>query len=113
MRQPKWNQYEVALLIETYAMIDNKIITKKQAVSELSQLFRNYAIAHGNSIDKIYRNINGISMRLEELRYLFTNGKSGLKNTSYLFRDMVVMYQTNQKEFQRVLKVAERIYQEK
>lgn len=86
MRQPIWSSFEVALLIDSYWRIENGQITKKQAVSEISSVFRQYAVNQGINIDDTYRNENGISMRFEELRYLFTGGKTGIKNTSKLFR---------------------------
>lgn len=110
MRQPIWSLFEVALLIDTYWRIENGQITKKQAVFEISSLFRQYAINQGIDIDETYRNENGISMRFEELRYLFTGGKNGIKNTSKLFRIMINYYQHNQKKYQRILRTARTMF---
>ena len=56
MRQSIWSPFEVALLIDTYWRIKNNHIAKREAVSEISALFRNYAIAQGRDIDDTYRN---------------------------------------------------------
>ena len=99
MLQPIWTPFEVALLIDAYKCIDRGCITKKDAVSEISTLFRNHAISQGIAIDSTYRNENSISLRFEELRYLFNDGNGGIKNTSSLFRIMVKMYQQNPRAF--------------
>lgn len=110
MRQPIWSSFEVALLIDAYWRIENGQITKKQAVSEISSLFRQYAVKQGIDIDETYRNENGISMRFEELRYLFTEGKTGIKNTSKLFRIIINYYHHNQKKYQRILSTARTMF---
>lgn len=110
MRQPIWSSFEVALLIDEYWRIEKGEITKKQAVSEISSLFRQYAVNQGIDIDETYRNENGISMRFEELRYLFTGGKTGIKNTSKLFRIIINYYQHNQKKYQSILSTAKTMF---
>ncbi|SEH73958.1 hypothetical protein [Ruminococcus flavefaciens] len=110
MRQPIWSSFEVALLIDAYWRIENGQITKKQAVYDISSMFRQYAVNQGIDIDDTYRNENGISMRFEELRYLFTGGKTGIKNTSKLFRIMINYYQHNQEKYQRILGTAKTMF---
>lgn len=110
MRQPIWTPFEVALLIDAYRRMDNGCITKKDAVSEISTLFRNHAISLGIDIDSTYRNENGISLRFEELRYLFSDGNGGVKNTSSLFRIMVKMYQQNPQAFHDILTTAKTMF---
>ena len=104
MRQPKWDKFEAALLIETYWNIRNGKISRKEAVASLSKLLRDRVPE--NEIDETYRNENGINMRLGELDALFNDGKGGLTNTSELFREMVSMYNTDQNAFEEILKEA-------
>ena len=108
MRQPGWSQSETVLLICTYWAIESKQITRKDAVSALSAVLRRYAASQGIAIDSIYRNENGISMRLAELRYIFTKGKTGFNQTSQLFRSMSAMVRENRKEFERIMDIAEK-----
>ena len=110
MRQPVWTPFEVVLLMEAYLQIENGIITKKEAVSKISTMLREHAISEGKQIDDTFRNENGIGMRLEELRYLFTNGENGIKNTSSLFRIMVKMYKQHPDEFQDTLKTTKAMF---
>lgn len=104
VRQPKWDKFEAALLIETYWDIRNGKISRKEAAASLSKLLRDRMPE--NEIDETYRNENGINMRLGEIDALFNDGKGGLTNTSELFREMVSMYNTDQKSYEEILKEA-------
>ena len=79
VRQPKWDKFEAALLIETYWDIRNGKISRKEAAASLSKLLRDRMPE--NEIDETYRNENGINMRLGEIDALFNDGKGGLTNT--------------------------------
>lgn len=103
MRQPKWDKYEAALLIEAYWKIKNDGAHRGAVISALSSTLRNRA---SFEIDDTFRNENGINMRLGELEYLFSEGKAGLKNTSDLFREMVDMYRNDKTNFEQILSEA-------
>ena len=100
MRQPKWNKYEAALLIESYWKIKDDNSQRNTIIASLSSTLRNRA---SFEIDDTFRNESGISMRLGELDYLFTGGAVGLKNTSELFREMVKMYCDDRDSFNQIL----------
>lgn len=99
-----WDEEETALLIDTYLQVEAKQLTLKEAVPLLSNQLRQRAKWLGIEIDGIFRNENGISMRLSEIQYLMTDGDFGLKNTSNLFKDMVHLYKTNMRLFKEILK---------
>ena len=63
MRQPNWDQYEAALLIEAYCKIKENRSSRKAVIAELSATLRTRSGKHGIAIDETYRNENGISMR--------------------------------------------------
>lgn len=108
-RRPKpWDEYEVAYLIEKYWAYKNKDLTKKQVIETISNDLREYAIKNNVVIDEKYRNSNGINMKIEELNYLFSHGEHGLKNTSDVFKAMVILYENNPDEFSNVLTEAHR-----
>lgn len=100
MRQPNWDKYEAALLIEAYWRIKADRPTKGAIVAKLSSSLRKRA---SFEIDDTFRNENGINMRLGELDYLFSSGSSGLKNTSDLFRELVDMYLNNRLAYEKIL----------
>lgn len=100
MRQPNWDKFETALLIEAYWEIKADHSKRRFIVRELSSFLRKRA---SFEIDATFRNENGINMRLGELDYLFSLGNAGLKNTSELFREMVNIYLNNKPEYEKIL----------
>ena len=109
-QQPKWDRHQVALLVDTYINIEKGIKNRRDAIIELSELLRAHAIQQGIEISGTYRNISGISMRLEELRYLFSNGEKGIKHYSAVEKEVVWMYNNYNKGFCQLLSEAKQIY---
>ncbi len=97
-----WSEEETALLIETYQNIVSGKIKRSDAIKELSEILRNYAIKKGIRIDNIFRNTNGITMRLLEIQYLFEK-TGGFYKTSALYSRMVEMYKYNRNSFDKIL----------
>lgn len=108
IRQPAWDQYETALLIEAYINITKNPQTKKKVVQTLSCTLREHALNQGLIIDQIYRNENGINLRLSEIHYLFSTDKKGITKTSRLFKNMVDLYIEDRAEFKTILAEAKR-----
>lgn len=98
-----WDEEETVLLIDAYLQVEAERLPTKKAVSTLSYQLRQRAKQAGIEIDDVFRNENGIKMRLDEIQYLMTDGKSGLSNTSALFKRMVHLYQTDSKQFHNML----------
>ena len=86
-----WDQYEVALLIDAYVRIASGANLGETAVA-LSKSLRTLARSRGIDIDDLYRNVNGIKMQLADVKYLFTNGQSGLSGASELVQHMYKLY---------------------
>ena len=103
MSRIPWNELETALLIDAYIGVRDGIVSSELAVSRLSFLLREYGKARGIEVDDVFRNFNGISMRMSEIQNLFNGGQGGLRNTSKLFIEMVEMYKTNRKRFNSIL----------
>ncbi len=104
-----WNQQEAVLLVDTYIKVRDGVVPRKEAVSQLSKLLREYGASRGIEIDEIYRNENGISMRLEEINYLFHDETGGLKNTSRLFKETVALYRNNKPRYEELLSEAKSV----
>ena len=104
-----WNQYEAVLLVDTYIQIRDGAVSKAIAVDQLSKKLRAYGALIGVDVDDVYRNINGVNMRLAEIDRLFNEGKGGLKNTSKLFIETVALYQERRTQFNEVLTEAKRM----
>ena len=102
-----WDKYETALLIDTYWNIKRGIITPKEAIKDLSKNLRKRAINEGNCIDDIFRNENGIKLRLAEIETIFTNGDKGLnKKPSKLFKEIADLYISDFKKYENLLEEA-------
>ena len=102
-RQPSWTEYETALLIDAYQRIKSEPKSKNEIIDELSETLRAAATFE---IDDIYRNRNGIKLRLAEIDYFFSNGQRGLQGSSAIFRKMVTLYNNNPKGFEFILEEA-------
>lgn len=95
----QWDIYEAVLLVDVYFQFQKIELERKHIVEMLSHELRNKAINAGIKIDDVFRNMNGINMRLYELLYIDTNGEKGMKNTSKLFKDMMEMYRNCNEHF--------------
>lgn len=102
----KWDKFETAMLIDTYILIEQDVYTKQDGYKILSQYLRNRAIYLGRVIDDKFRNNNGIMLMLEEIKYLFTDGKKGKPGASKVFKEMYIMYVNNREEFNNILVTA-------
>ena len=87
-----WNDYEIALLIETTLDTINNPQSYKNNVEILSNTLRQMAVAKGIDIDEKYRNCNGIILQMTKMKYLLTNGKEGLSGASNDFKRIVDLY---------------------
>ena len=103
VRQPYWDEYEAAVLIDSYFRMKNEGVPKSDIVSYVSKTLRQRAKNHGKNIDSRFRNHDGISMRLSELDYIESNSKEGLSNTSELFRRMLALYHNDYNAFAKIL----------
>ena len=101
-----WEQDEALILLNALLKVLNEGYPRKQAVEEVSATLRQRAIAKGIEIDDTFRNINGISMRMEEMRYILTNGEKGLNCPSKVFRQAVDLYKNNRTEYENLLREA-------
>lgn len=106
MRIP-WDKYEAAILIDSYIRISTSGAVWDEEVKRVSALLRSRAVADGRKIDESFRNENGINLRLWEIKYQFT-GEKGIRTTSALFQEMVLLYNTKPREFSKILREAKK-----
>ena len=64
MKQPRWNKYESAILLEGYLEILSQKASRKMVQKRVSSDLRHMATNRGIVIDEIYRNESGISFQL-------------------------------------------------
>lgn len=98
-----WDKEETALLIDAYLRVEAGRVPLKEAVSALSRQLRQRAERSGIEIDEVFRNENGIRMQLAKIQDLMTGSQSGLTNTSILYKDMLRLFQKDNKQFHEIL----------
>lgn len=103
-RQPPWDQYEVALLIDAYIRITQNGENKKTVLQNLSEQLRNKAKNEGLAIDDIFRNLNGMMWQIGFVECAFKKTGYGKHLPSQLFQRMVDMYQNQKKNLIEYLK---------
>ena len=98
MRNQKWSEEEVILLIDLYFDLkqSNTAITDaREEIHILSELLRKLAIINGNDINETFRNENGITMKLNNIRYIDTLGNDGLSAYSDLDKNVYDQFVDN------------------
>ena len=101
-----WDKYETALLIEACCLVNNGVIRRKDAISQLSKQLRQMAIDNGIIIDDVYRNENGISMQFEKVKSLIRHQPNAEKHNTKIFIEMVEMYYNDRTQFEQILNTA-------
>lgn len=102
-RQPTWDKYEVALLIDCYINIKNGNKDKIEALQELSNHLRTKAINEGMEIDGTFRNLNGMQWQIGFIDCAFRKTGYGKHMPSKLFQSMVDMYLSDREKFEKIL----------
>lgn len=97
-----WDKYEAALLLEYCIKIENKEISRAEAISIVSQLLRNRAIRNDLEIDDVFRNENGIGMQMSSMRNCYLGKNRGL-TISKLFYEIVALQKSDPRAFQQIL----------
>lgn len=106
-RQPTWDKYEVALLINSYIHIKSGTEEKIPELKKLSDKLRRKAENEGLIIDDTFRNLNGMQWQLGFVDCAFKNKSFGTHSPSKMFRKMVDMYRNEKESFDKILQLAE------
>lgn len=101
-----WTKYEVALLIEAYQQYKSGTISRNNAIRGLSLKLRARMESLGMTISDTYRNENGISLQMNAMEYIFSNGAHGLSNPPQLFYEIANLYNNDLNAFSSLLSIA-------
>lgn len=107
--QPKWNKYEVALLIEAYVKIAGKTGSRNEILQKLSNALRLMATNNGIEIDDTYRNLNGMQWQSGFIEKAFQKTGYGSHMPPVLFRQMTDLYTNDRNQFEQILSDAKRM----
>lgn len=109
MKNPNWNKYEVALLIEGYKRIESGNVSRKEVAEEISERLGTQGLIENAT----YRNINGITLQIGAIEFLMTDGTHGVSHVSNMFREIVELYKQNHAAFSVLLKESQHRYPSK
>lgn len=106
--QQPWTIDEAAILLDGYLKFFTGKVTRKQAISDVSEMLRQMALNKGEVIDDVYRNINGITFQMASLESAY-RGYTVLKPPTRLFMEMVTIYRTKKAQYDEILRDAQAI----
>lgn len=77
-----WDDCEAAYLLYELIRVLNNEISRKEAIQLVSNTLRKRALKRGVLIDDVFRNINGITLQMSVMEYIYTDGKYSLQGTT-------------------------------
>lgn len=98
-----WDIYESVLLLDSYIEIKNGDLARSEGINQLSSDLRKLAISRGYEIDDIYRNINGITLQMQKIAYVFSKGEDGLAGASNIFVEACRLYEEDPQQYKKTL----------
>lgn len=104
-RQPPWDKYEAAILLEGLLAAMKGDLTRSDAIEAVSRDLRAMALHRGMEIDKVYRNTNGISFQMRSMESAYL-GRTVFKPATKLFADVADLYHKSYDEYQKLLQEA-------
>ena len=102
VKQKKWDEYEVALLIESVIKISNNTVSRNEELQFLSNSLRTRARNLGWHVDEKFRNYNGMSLQVAAIESLIIPGRAE-RHYSQLFDKMTTLYKTDIAKFNLIL----------
>ena len=102
VKQKKWDEYEVALLIESVIKINNNTVPRNEELQSLSNLLRKRAKNLGLYVDEKFRNYNGMSLQVAAIESLLIPGRAE-RHYSQLFDQMTTLYKMDKVKFNSIL----------
>lgn len=107
-KQPKWDIYEAAILLDGYLETQQKCQPRIQIIKCVSEQLRNMAINRGKVIDEVYRNKNGISYQMQSMDSAY-KGENVYVPATRLFKEVVELYRTDTGRYFDILEEAKRM----
>ena len=104
-RQPSWTKYESAILLEAVISTFDGLLSRSDAIKDVSSTLRKMAVNQGIEIDETYRNENGISFQMHSMESAYY-GKTIFKPATKMFVGIVNLYRNSPNEYQKLLKEA-------
>ena len=104
-RQPSWDKYEAAILLEGFLASMKGDLTRSNAIKSVSRDLKEMALNRGMDVNDVYRNANGISFQMKSMESAYL-GHTVFKPATKLFTDVANLYHRSYDEYQNLLKEA-------
>lgn len=101
-----WSKYEVALLIELYQLYKDGVLSRSDAIRNLSRRLRARMVSLGMSISDTYRNEAGISLQMSAMEYVLTDGERGINHPPKAFHEIAFLYKNYPSAYSNLLSIA-------
>lgn len=101
----EWDIYEAAILLEAYLKVRDGILSRQEAIKDVSRALRIIAINQGAIIDEVYRDENGISYQFQRMDSAFSRKEVILPSTK-LFDEIVELYTNKRNKYDAILSEA-------
>ena len=100
MKRVPWELEEMVAMVDLYYRDKNGKVDKLiDELSELSRKLNKRAEILNIDHDYKYRNLNGMKIIFQNVRYADTNGEDGMANTSKLIYDTIDLYKKDYEHF--------------
>lgn len=107
-----WNIYETVILLDAFFAIKDGLLSRADTIKKVSSDLRKMALNQGLEIDQTFRNENGISLQIHNMKSVLC--EQGQDNhASKLFIEVVRVYRENQDKYQKLLKEAKMMIERK
>lgn len=99
-----WDEYEATLLLFYCLKVKSNTISRKNAISLVSEMLRQKALNAGREIDEFFRNENGIACQMQIMMTVLDNDtSSSFYHPSPMFLKVFDNYRNDNNYFQSVL----------
>lgn len=102
-----WDETETVFLLEAYLQVQNGTLSSKSAAVLVSEQVHTLAEKRNVAHEKNFRSVAGISMCLQRIAYLLTDGKHGLSNNNAVYLRVIDMWEHEPEQYQLILSHAQ------
>lgn len=107
-----WNEYETALLVDTFEKVRDGVVSRDKAIVNLSKRLRNRMVLDGIAINEKYRNVAGMDLQLLSLERSVDNNGNLVENNklSQVFRAIYLLSKNERETYNAILSDADLLY---
>lgn len=107
-RQPSWDLYEAAILLEGYLEVYQDKKPRDEIIKRVSADLRRMSLNRGMTIDNAYRNESSISSQMYSMDSAY-KGKNASIPATKLFKETVEMFRTDTRRYFEILNAAKTV----